>query len=401
MKTIVLFLLFIPSLVIAQSTITGKVLNASDKTPVPFASVFLSNSLVGAKTNDDGSFTLNNVKAGQYDLVISFIGFETHHQTVTVSNNVLALPDILITPKNTTLKEVTIGPPDPKRDQNLQVFINEFLGHSVNAQNCTIKNTDDINLSYNAHARILSASSDDFLIIENKALGYIVKYQLGKFIKNYAQGFLYYEGSVLFEEMKGKPAQQKRWLKARQQVYKGSDMHFFRSIYGNNLQEQGFKVLRLIRKTNPARPPDSLIRAKLRLYGPFSKAQPGWADSAKVWSAKYKLPKALEYLVSKPMPIADYVIQTDNKAILALKYTDYLYVIYTKRSNADNNGSIYHPLDMPTYPSTIIGLNLPYAVFDSNGILGNPTSTTVEGDWAGHGVADLLPVDYEPLISKP
>lgn len=396
MKSLLLYLFFIPAIALAQTTITGKVISAVDKKPVPYASVFLSNSLVGAKTNDDGSFTLNNVKSGQYDLVISFIGFETHHQTVTVSNGSVALPDILITPKNTTLKEVTIGPPDPRRDQNLQIFINEFLGHSPNAQNCKIVNTDIINISFDPQTRVLSASSDDFLIIQNKALGYTVKYQLTKFNKDYGAGLLYYEGSVFFEEMNGKPSQQKRWLKNRLNVYKGSDMHFLRSIFANSLAEEGFRALKLIRRPNPQRAPDSLIRAKFRHFGIMSPSKPGQKDSMEYWNKQLNAPKILEYLVRTPMRINEFAKLTDNRSMLALQYTDYLYVIYTKKANADNNGKIYHPLDMPTYPSTVIALNSPYAVFDSNGIFINPSSTTFEGDWAGHGVADLLPVDYTP-----
>src|ERR1700748_1004378 len=115
MKPLVLFLLFLPVCAPAQTVITGKVINTADNKAVGYASVFLSNTVVGTRSNDDGSFTLQNVKPGQYDLVVSLIGFETHHQTVTISNASIAVGDITITPKVNELKEVHIGAPDPNR----------------------------------------------------------------------------------------------------------------------------------------------------------------------------------------------------------------------------------------------------------------------------------------------
>lgn len=395
-KALVLLLLLLPILSFAQTIITGKVINAGDKTPVPYASVFLSNSMVGGKTNDDGSFTLNNVKPGQYDLVISFIGFETHHQTVNADGGTINLGTITITPKTTQLKEVTIGLPDPNREGNLRIFLRDFLGHSENTSQCKLLNPDAVILNYDAAKKTLSASSDDFLVIENKALGYIVKYQLTKFTDDFSRGFLYYEGSVFFEEIKGKPSQLKNWEKKRLEVYKGSSMHFLRSIFTDQLETENFRVLKLARRPNPARLPDSLIKAKLKLFSLAAMRHPELQDSVSVWIKKQRIPKIVEYLVKTPMPLKDFVARTDNPSLLALKYTDYLYVIYTKKADPDKLARVYRTPDMATYPTSIIDLNAAYAVFGRNGIFTDPTSTTNEGEWANHGVADLLPFDYEP-----
>ena len=59
----------------AQFTISGRILNQADTKPVANASVFLSNSTIGAKTSVDGSFILHNVKPGK-STVISIIGFK-------------------------------------------------------------------------------------------------------------------------------------------------------------------------------------------------------------------------------------------------------------------------------------------------------------------------------------
>src|SRR4051812_40771419 len=80
-----LFVLFIcPLGCLAQYVVTGKVLNANDKTPIAKASVFLNNAVVGTTTDDKGAFTLTNARPGQYDLVVSCVGYEQSHQSIFI-----------------------------------------------------------------------------------------------------------------------------------------------------------------------------------------------------------------------------------------------------------------------------------------------------------------------------
>jgi len=389
-------LFLFPICCFSQSTITGKVINAADKTPVGYATVFLNNTMVATRTADDGTFSLINVRTGQYDLVVSFVGFETHHQNLSITGANINLPVIELAPKIKQLKEVRIGPPDPHRNEYLDVFTREFIGTSANAQQCKITNPDVIDISYDASNRTLNASSDDFLVIENKALGYKIRYQVNKFVKAYSQNFTYYEGPVVFEEMTGSPAQTRKWIKSRQDVYKSSDMHFLRTLFTGQLEQEGFKVMKLIKKPNPARPPDSLIKAKIREFNRSPALHPGWRDSSDYWMQKAGLPKIVEYLVTKPLGINDFVTKTTNTDQLALYYTDYLYVMYTKKRDLAGNSKVYHPLDIPNYPTTVVALNSKYAVFDKNGIFADPASTTYDGAWGEYKVAEMLPEDYTP-----
>lgn len=105
-----------------QTTITGKVLNSADKKPVANVNVFLSNSVVGDKTSQDGTFSLQNVKPGKYELVVSMVGFQTLRKSIHV-NEKLILPDIEISPRVKGLKEVVIkSKEDPYWDSNLERF---------------------------------------------------------------------------------------------------------------------------------------------------------------------------------------------------------------------------------------------------------------------------------------
>jgi hypothetical protein len=363
MKRLLILLFFLPFTCLGQITITGKLVNAAQNTPVADASVFLSNATVGGKSADNGTFILRNVRPGQYELVVTVLGYETYRQTVMAGTESVSLPNIKLTPKISELKEVVIMP-DPNRERNYRIFKEEFLGMSQPASQCKILNPDMVDLDYDEPARRLTGSSADFIEVENKALGYNIKYLLKSFTKDFKEGLLYFEGSALFEEMKGTAKQKRRWQKNRMLAYNGSSMHFLRSIVGNNVDAAGFKVLRLIRTLNPD-------------YNGFGE--------------KYK-----QTLVNKPLSVADYAALTDAKGVYALKYADCLYLMYTKRRDNSPDGKVVQSLTMPNYLTTILTITRPYILFDSNGIILNPADIITEGNWGKSRIADMLPVDYLP-----
>jgi hypothetical protein len=379
LKYLAFLLLILPASLFAQNTIMGKILSLVNKKPVPDASVFLSNASVGGKSADDGSFTLSNVKNGQYDLVVSCVGYETHHQTVFVNNSNISIAEIALMPKVTELKEVKVRY-DAEHDRHLQQFITEFVGRSANARDCKILNPEIVDLDFEKATGKLTASTDDFLIIENKALGYRIKYLLQSFSLEPKRGYVSFYGSPMFENLAGKAGQLKRWQKKRMEVYLGSDMHFLRTCIINQVDEQGFRVLRLIRQPNPQRPADSIIKAKLKQFKPaVANGTVTINDSLSYWSRMSNQPKTIQTLVTKPLNTSEYVKRTDTKGIFALSFPDCLNITYKK--DADND--------------SILTFYKQYVFFDSNGVFIEPGSTTLEGKWATMRIAELLPVDYE------
>ncbi|MBV7269406.1 SusC/RagA family TonB-linked outer membrane protein [Winogradskyella luteola] len=77
-----LFLLFGSLSLAAQITVNGKVLTASDKMPLPGASVLEKGTANGTSTDFDGNFTLS-VEDPNAILVISYVGYKTQEITVT------------------------------------------------------------------------------------------------------------------------------------------------------------------------------------------------------------------------------------------------------------------------------------------------------------------------------
>ncbi len=367
LKLAVILLFLLPLVCFGQYTISGRVLNKADKTPVASASVFLNNTQAGARTADNGSFSLLGVKPGQYDLVISSVGFETYHTTVMVTGDV-RLPDIWIAQKAITLREVKIMP-DAEKARLYALFKRLFLGSSPFTDQCKILNPDVIDIDYDKSTRVLTASSSDFIEIENMALGYKIKYLLTSFSNDEKERMLYFEGSALFEELIGTKHRERDWKKNRLGAYKGSSMHFLRSLLSNDIYEQGFKVLRLVRKINP----DYYLGGK----------------------------KYTETLYTAPLLVSDMVKRTDTRALFALSFPDCLYVMYSKEMNATpvdqmiKNGQTV-PDYLNDYSTTTVIFEKTDAIFDTNGIFIDPSSVTFEGQWGNSRIAEMLPADYEP-----
>ena len=103
-----------------------------------------------------------------------------------------------------------------------------------------ITNPDDISFTYHKKTNTLTASSDQPLLINNARLGYKITYFLLDF--SHAPGHTFYEGSYFFaEDTSGrKPREIKQILRARDNAYFGSRMHFVRSLWANNLKKEGF-----------------------------------------------------------------------------------------------------------------------------------------------------------------
>ncbi|GAA3962016.1 carboxypeptidase-like regulatory domain-containing protein [Mucilaginibacter dorajii] len=332
------------------------------------ASVFLNNAIVGDKTADDGTFTLRNVKPGQYTFIVTAVGFETHSITLMAGTANIALPEISLAPKTIMLQEVNIKP-DPNRQRNYDDFKRLFLGTSANAAQCKILNPDVVDVDFDSKKMVLSASSrDDFIEVENKALGYLIKYKLTAFSYD-AKHMFYYEGVSVFQELKGSKGQQRKWQKNRMVAYLGSSMHFLRSVISGQTDKDGFEVLRLVRKPNPN------------------------YKEGRMGANNYKYNQSL---YTKPaLTPADFSHPTDQPGLFAIGFTDCLYVIF-KNKRVETDLSVYHPIEVPNYPVTILAFDELYAFFDHNGIITNPHSVIFEGDWGASRVAEMLPVDYEP-----
>ncbi|MFT7899285.1 TonB-dependent receptor [Tenacibaculum ascidiaceicola] len=117
-KSLFILLLFISIQLSAQITLTGKVVERNTKQPLEFATIILTNPntnevVAGESTNSQGEF-LMNIKKGQYDIKVEFIGFKNHSmnnvsltknqslQTILLQEDLQALDEVEITAEKST-----------------------------------------------------------------------------------------------------------------------------------------------------------------------------------------------------------------------------------------------------------------------------------------------------------
>jgi len=382
--------LFFPFIAMAQSgIISGIITSADSKKPIPRASVFLSNSAVGSATNEEGKYILSGVRPGQYTLVVSILGYEQYSKTILVGREPIKL-DIELVQKPLMLREVVISSSADWK-KNYEAFRKEFIGTDENAKYCEIINPHILNITYNPTKEILHADADEFLVVENKALGYRVKFLLNDFKIDKIANLISREGQQVFEELPGSEAQKKRWHEKREEAYYGSSMHFYRSLYTDKLTEEGFQIYRLSRYLNPERPDEEVIRRKIKYFTEIRRA-----DSANYWIGLANKSKYYrDNLIKPPLFTFEILNRDEQQGLFDIHFINYLYIVYTKKTDDIYNKDLYRPLDMPNYAVSVVTLTAPYAVFDMNGIIiANPP--IYEGAWARDRLSDMLPVDYVP-----
>ena len=222
----------------------GTVLDDKAGTPLSNASVFCQNTTTGTISNNDGLFSLR-LSNGGYDLVISYTGYET--QVLRVSNLTSDKDSMVIRmkEKNKSLEEVAVTGSALVADgwnKYGQFFLDNFLGTTANASQCTIENKEVLNFYFYKKRNKLKVKAKEEIVIVNQALGYKIRFQLDSFVNDYNTHISSYTGYPLFENLTGTTDQQQEWSKNRYRTYIGSRLHFMRSWYDSTLKDEGFDV---------------------------------------------------------------------------------------------------------------------------------------------------------------
>lgn len=399
------FLLLGMSLHAQNLSITG-VIKDKKGVELPGAGVYLSNYKNATSTDGEGRFTLSNLKPGNYDVLVQMMGFLPYTKNVVLSDKSVSL-QIVLQENSIQLNEVVIRT-DPNREKYLQVFKEFFIGKTPNSEKCKILNPGVLRVDYDKDRRTLTVKSDDFLIIENKALGYRLRYMLQIFEYNYNTKIVYYSGLPNYQELKASKGTKKRWISKRETAYYGSTQHFFKSLYAGTSKEQGYVLHKLIKIPNTQRPPDSIINKQIarltKNRNIVIRVGSAAGDSLRYWMKVREMPKEISTLNRAEIQL-DTLVQQQYRDLKSMRFKDQLYVIYTKErettqySNMSGH-SVSRPLDIPNYQISIVNmLQSPVHFYESGGIY-EPKSLLYEGYWAYEKIADMVPMDYVPQPVK-
>jgi hypothetical protein len=364
---LLIFALCVNSSAIAQQhyAISGTVADEKDQ-PVKSATVFISGTEKITMTDDAGRFTFYNIDAGTFTVSVSMLGYFPYAQNVIIKTSDVKV-DITLKVKAIILDEVVIGGRD-NWARNFKIFKAAFLGSSANGKQAVILNPKVINFS--TKKGVLLADADEFLIIENKRLGYHIKYLLKDFSYNSAQGGLsLYTGETVFEEMQGDEKMKKEWAKNRLETYKGSLMHFLRSVYANKPLSEGF-----------------LTRQMISYVPIFGREKPTFLNRV------FLDPRTVDL---------DTIVTTVDTSFKKLKFTTF-YILYDPK-HIDNE--IVKKGDFVPYKKSvqlddlrgsIVKLQLDEAIIDRKGSYTNYRAFYIEGAIGRKRVGDQLPVEYQP-----
>lgn len=394
--------------VFAQNSfsITGTV--RDQKESLPGAGVYLSGYKVSTVADSEGKFKISNLKPGNYDLMVQMIGYLPYSKSVIVSDKSVQV-ELILKESTTTLNEVVIRS-DPNRGKYIKQFKEFFIGTSPNAAQCKILNPQVLNIDYDVTRSLLTIKTSEFLIVENKALGYRLKYMLDNFEYNSRTRIIYFSGHPFFEELKASGTKLQKYISKRETAYYGSSQHFFRSLYAGNSDHEGFILNKMLKIPNPNRYPDSIIRKNLaRLKAPpkstlISKATM-LKDSAMItfWLKQQNMPQYIDCIDRKVLS-ANTLVSTYNQNLKVLDCTGALAISYTKEKESlaySKTGFwIFRPLDIPDYEISVANLMQNSIRFYENGGVYDSRAMLFEGFWAYEKVADMVPMDYIPSVPK-
>lgn len=370
-----LLLPFLPGLLNAQLTVSGKVINDATELPIGGASVYINNTSAGTISNSSGefSFTVSNVSQG--DMIVSSVGFEVLAVKVSMQAGHSKKFLCRLVVKQQDLKEVLVVS-DRTRQRWLAMFKENFLGVTQEANTCDLRNLDAIYFTKSAdsHPNSFNAYCDTPLVIINKMLGYKISFQLIEFSFDEGSGGTYYYGYTRFEEI----GEKKRYFRNRENAYYGSTFHFYRSLIANRLADEGYLAYTLKKVTIN----NNNSGGKQGNSGPSS----GQAES---------------FSAAVPVTAAG-LVQEDSTRQGFFKITagDKLMVQYKKdpASRRYLSSRVMLMDALPVGVRSYITSLVPFFFIDKNGIAEDPLSVRYSGYWFYEKAANMLPYDYQPGI---
>lgn len=347
--------LLFPIAVFAQNNfrVAGKVIDSATQQPLQGASVFCQNTTIGTVTNAGGEFQLN-LSNGGYDLVVSFMGLET--QSIRISNTMPEAASLVIAlkQKEKSLEEVAIVATNEVANgwEKYGAFLTDnFIGKTANSKECEIENPEALRFFYSRKRKRLKVTSDSVLVIRNKALGYIIKYQLDSFVHEYNNGKTLYAGYPFYEQMEGSDEEMLVWVEKRKMAYNGSVLQFLRAYHDSTLNGDGYKVELINDGTSQPSP----------IYNPYDTV---YYDTLGFKRVGLFFPGKLRVVYSKEKP---------DPAYLAA-------------------GKL--PMSTPIQISILDLAN--GIVIEENGYFFDQKDVLTLGYWAWEKMADFLPYDYYP-----
>lgn len=329
------------NVIFAQSslgTIEGVLIHQATNESIPSANVYLSNTTLGSPSKPDGSFRITKIPAGNYDLIIQFVGFKPKRIPVSIDQGEqINLGKIELQQEAFILQELEVTSDRPRQwRRELRRFEKAFLGSSFNSKKTSIENPEVLSFNRDEESgRLIAEASRDLHVI-NESLGYEIFITLLNFTWKTDLDIGSYVFISRFNEMEPEDQIQKRvWRSNREATYEGSFQHFLADMQ-RGFTHSKFEVLNgTINEI--VRDPDEAIL--------------------------FNTTEDTKYTAYRMIPEGD-----ENPLVVRFNG-----VVSTELYGRDNN----------------------LIVLDRFGNVVNPENIIMAGYWFDYRIADLLPLNYQ------
>lgn len=356
---LVAFLMAIISSVhLSAQSITGQIQDSKTSEALPFANVFINNSTIGTVTNANGEFELTIHEPGLYEVVFSYVGYESYRRKVTVSDRPLAMGVIKLVPDEVQLNSVeVVSKRDKEWERNLKKFKKVFFGDGKQGNSCVISNAWVLEFSTGRAGEFVAKASAP-IEFTNDALGYKVFFYLKNFWSTNDSYVI--AGDTRFTPLTSQnPKEIAKWEFNRSSAYLHSTHHLFKAIVNRQMNGEGFALYS-------------------QIIG---------ADNPNVRSSVFNSEIGKKVAVYDTMGI----VQPDaQNGYYRISLKGHLEIHYSKFRS-----------DVPFYsdftgPVSWLDVRNGFVVVNSEGYPKNPSDVVVSGAMSANRVAQMLPLDYVP-----
>jgi hypothetical protein len=209
--------------------------------PIPNATVYLSKTTMGVLANQNGAYSINVPQTGTYELIVSCVGYESYSKIIKADGGSITLT-IKLQEHPVVIREITVLGKDVNRRQNFDLFLKCFIGKSPNAPFCTIQNPKDLIVFRESVGGNLIAYSVKPLIITNSSLGYRIICDLKNFCYYPDTEKFRFSGYYFFQDIYNQRGKNSRTKRNRLITYYGSRMHFLRALFADSVGNENFEM---------------------------------------------------------------------------------------------------------------------------------------------------------------
>ncbi|MDX2429914.1 MAG: carboxypeptidase-like regulatory domain-containing protein [Desulfobacterales bacterium] len=226
--------------------LAGKLTDQESDIPVPYVTVYVNGTTRGTISNSEGSFAIHGIVL-PCELILSHVSYDLQRLVIEDTSGINNL-HVLMKKKLVQIQELTvIG--DSSRHIYLERFKQWFLGAHYKKSGARILN-DSALFFIPMEGEQFEAYANEALIIDLPQTGYQLLTDLVHFKLNIKEELGGFHCSILgyfyFEEIPANNRRKQRALaRNRINAYYNSRLHFCRSLYSNNLAENGYKMKKI------------------------------------------------------------------------------------------------------------------------------------------------------------